>query len=188
MGCVSSLPSEHESINTQSATNSIRSSSVEQTPKNRIPVLTRETLDEHTLQCEELETAFSSISTISSSGDRLKNIGDELLSMRFNSNSHKFKQYEQRSPEKSRKASRSITLSETPIPNDYSPPIAVIPKYYRIASDSHKIKTKMSDFDKEIETDSDDQTSESGENNKGNPFSHHHSKKSLTFPDVLLFS
>merc|ERR1712228_554364 len=156
-------------------------------PKHTIPVLTHEALREHTIQCEA-GIDSSSVSTISSSGDTLKNIGDQLLSM--NISNIKYKQYKSRSTgNHSRKT--SLTLSETPIPSDYTPKDAAInkPKYYRIASDSNQMKMRMDVYkNEESETDTDDLMNESGDSEEGNPFgSRHHTSKSLNFPDVMSF-
>ena len=202
MGCVSGAPSERESVNTQSTTNSMQSlehigqpnstaltpsdtfheptkiahrkkmntlqlNRIHNTPKPTISALTHDSLREHTMRCE-FGSDSSSISTDSSTGERLKNIGDELLSMEIKKNHL-------------RKA--SVTLSETPIPNEYSSHIAAKnrPKYHRIASESNQMKIV---FDGQSETDSNNSMDESG----GNPFKHNAAAKSLNFPDVLLFT
>merc|ERR1719461_178659 len=105
MGCVSSLPSDKESVNTHSQSNIVpispsTDSFIENPNKNiksfpfmnegskinegeKSMVLTEERLREHTMECE-FGNDLSSISTISSSkGDNLKQIGNELQSMKI---------------------------------------------------------------------------------------------------------
>merc|ERR1719461_991719 len=138
MGCVSNVPSERVSINTNNSVQSLQSAtSIKQniiarspsasesyvenpkvvnrrsinsnsfplnsidehgqipnyiaptpTPTRTITPLTHETLREHTIQCE-MGIDSSSNTTVSSGGDALRQIGDQLHSMNIKQTTHK---------------------------------------------------------------------------------------------------